>query len=146
VRFGPIGSFNYQGLWMNGYTEHGSSSARLKFDDLAVHQIGLRAGADATYSFVVPWGLIAPEVRMVGVYEELVDRGPLVFAKVDCAGADCEKQRASVAQPDRFFMELGLGLSATFPEGWIASVNYQDNFFRDRNHASYVALSLRRQF
>ncbi len=145
LRFGPIASVEYRGVWVSGYTEKGDFVDRLKVDGLTLQEIELRFGGEATYSIPLQSWMIVPDIRLVGGYEDFFDDGPSTFSTVGCVDSSC-RQRAPVITPGRFLMELGAGLGFVLPDHWICSVNYHDTFFQDRTDQSGVSISLRKQF
>lgn len=141
LRVGPLASADYSYLRMQGFDERGDRFFRLKVETVNVHTIMARLGGQADYGIPLSTGdVIAPQIRLQGVYEDVLDG----VATASQGGGDAKESAIELGQP--FFLEAGLGLKYLLRDGWTFSLFYVQSFADPEAVRTRLSLTIGRQF
>ncbi len=133
--YGPYLQFNYLNTEIDGYTERPArlnpdpgSGLALAFDDQDIESFTSVVGGQASYAVGTGFGVLRPHVRLDWEHEYSNDQRLIKarFLNVPDDPAAIVNNRILIPteDPDRDFFNLGLGVSATFPRGIMAFVDY----------------------
>ncbi len=121
---GPTAGVDYRQTWIDGYTESGVPGFPLDYDDQDILSLVTKLGAEASYAISTPIGVVVPHVRGSWQHEFENDARNIdarLFAN-DSAAPDVLTSRTE--SPDRDYGRVGGGVSAQFPRGISAFVDY----------------------
>lgn len=126
LAIGPTAQLNYRGTWIDDYRESGVPGFPLDYDDQEIHSLVTSLGGQASYAFSTPCGVIVPHLR--GSYEhefenDARDIDARLFLNDNPGALDVLTSRTS--SPDRDYGRVGGGVSAQFPRGIAAFVDYE---------------------
>lgn len=118
---GPTARVNYVHVHIDGFRERGADIFNLNLASQTVESLTTALGGQASYAISIPWGVLTPLVRFEWEHEfkgnSRVVTASLVADPTTVVGA-------LTGSPDRDYVNLGVGLSATFPRGVSAFVAY----------------------
>jgi uncharacterized protein YhjY with autotransporter beta-barrel domain len=126
--FGPLGRVNYTKVDIDGYQEVIANTNpgfgwALNFDSQDVESLTTILGGEVSYAISTGLGVLLPQLRFEWEHEFMNDSRTITARFVnDPVG---QPIRTSTDDPDRDFVNLGVGLAATFPGGVSAFVNYE---------------------
>ena len=149
-RLGPaatlsgFGRFSYVDTAIDGYSETGGGPFDLAFADQELDSLLGEAGVEITYPWSVGWGVLQPMLR-VSFLHEFEDDAQVIRARFLADGS----QRFFVVRserPDRDYMNLAAGISATLPRGWATFLQYDTDLERDELDIYTLSGGFRFQF
>jgi uncharacterized protein YhjY with autotransporter beta-barrel domain len=119
---GPTVSLNYVKVDIDGFTESGANGLNLAFDRQRGESFTIKAGAHLSYAWTTSFGVILPHVQGAAVHEfaSVAESVNARFA-ADALGSFAILTDA----PDRDYLNWSAGVSAQFPFGIAAFVDYQ---------------------
>jgi hypothetical protein len=107
----------------DGYRESGDTGLELAFYDTDENSLQSRLGVTASAAINTNFGVLVPQVNANWVHEFEDDQRTEYFSfAADTANIPFSYQDE---EPDRNFAELGIGLSAVLPNGWVPFVHVQ---------------------
>jgi outer membrane lipase/esterase len=120
--FGPTISLNYVKVNIDGFAESGASGLNLAFDQQRGDSFTVKAGAHLSYAWTTAVGVILPHLQGAAVHE-FANAAQSVNARF---AADALASFAILTDaPDRDYFRWSAGVSAQFPFGIAAFVDYQ---------------------
>jgi outer membrane autotransporter protein len=122
LSYGVYGRAGYVQVDVDGYRELGASGLDLRLDDFDATSVTTTLGTRVSRVFNTSWAVLVPQARAEWEHEYDQDADTLVarFA-ADPTGTAFGILSDS---PDRDYFRLGVGLSAVFPHGLSAFINY----------------------
>jgi outer membrane lipase/esterase len=121
---GPIAGVDYRQTWIDGYSESGVPGFPLRYRDQDILSLVTNLGAEASYAISTGIGVLVPHIR--GTWEhEFENDARNIDARLfvnDSSASDVLITRTE--SPDRNWARLGAGVSAQFPHGIAAFVDY----------------------
>ena len=122
LSYGIYGRAGYLEVDVDDYREHGAGGLALSLDGFSATSVTTTLGARVSQVFNTNWAVLVPQARAEWEHEYDNDADTLVarFA-ADPTGTEFGILSDS---PDRDYFRLGLGVSAVFPHGLSAFVNY----------------------
>jgi uncharacterized protein YhjY with autotransporter beta-barrel domain len=139
-----IGRLSWIDTQIDPYAESGSGPFDLTFAEQNVDSLQAEAGIEMTYPWSVSWGVLQPMLR-VSYLHEFEDAPTVIRARFTADGG----QRFFVVQsenPDRNYLNLAAGISATLPRGWATFLQYDTDLQRDEIDIYTVTGGARFQF
>jgi len=122
LSYGVYGRAGYVQVDVDGYREHGASGLDLRLDDFDATSVTTTLGTRISRVFNTNWAVLVPQARAEWEHEYDQDADRLV-ARFAADPTDTAFGIQSDS-PDRDYFRLGLGLSAVFPRGLSAFINY----------------------
>jgi len=119
--FGPTGRVNYVRVHIDGFHERAAEPFNLKIASQTVESMTTGLGGQATYALSMPWGVLTPLARFEWEHEYKGNSRTVTASPVADPTTTVAAQTNS---PDRDYVNLGVGLSATFKRGVSAFVAY----------------------
>ncbi len=155
--FGPYGQLRYFKSDIDGYTESlvGDSTdagfgLALAIDDQTVKSFTSTLGGQVSYAATTGFGVLLPYFRLGWVHEFENDArtitGQFVNVPDDPEVAALNNIGINTDEPDRNYFDLGLGVSAVFPRGVQAFVNYETLLGLDDISSHLLSGGLRFEF
>ena len=134
LTLGPTARVNYVRVHIDGYRETGADTFNLKIGGQTIESVTSALGGEVRYAVSTAWGVLTPQMNFEWEHEYKGD-GRIVTASVLADPATAVAVRTS--SPDRDYVNLGAGVSATFSGGVAAFVHYQAVLGRTNftNHA-----------
>ncbi|HUI61181.1 MAG TPA: autotransporter domain-containing protein, partial [Steroidobacteraceae bacterium] len=122
LQAGPAVTLNYTHLKIDGFAESGASGLDLSFDEQSAESLTLRAGGHVSYALNTRWCVILPHVQAAAVREFAATAQAVnVHFSADAASG----YTILTDGPDRDYFNWSGGVSAQFPHGIAAFVEYQ---------------------
>ncbi len=120
---------NYVRATVDSYTETGADLLNLIYDEQELESLLAEIGVELTYPYSLSWGVVQPLVR-VAFLRELEDDPQIVRARFaeDSTG---RRFRLASERPDRSYLNVALGLTATLQRGWATYFQYDTDLERD---------------
>jgi outer membrane autotransporter protein len=119
---GPYGRVDYVRIEVDSFREHGDPAQTLNVGSQEVTSLTTALGAQASYAFSTPFGVLLPTVRAEWQHEFEDDPTSVVGS----LASDPNSTFTVVTQvPDRDYFRLGIGLTATFRRG-VSAFLYSD--------------------
>jgi outer membrane autotransporter protein len=118
LTFGPVGRMDYIRVHIDGYHETGAGSSNARVGSQTIESLTVNLGGQAMYTISTAWGALSPFARAEWVHELMGDSRNVTGA-VGSAAVTLQTNT-----PDRNYVNLGLGASATFPRGISAFLDY----------------------
>jgi outer membrane lipase/esterase len=150
LSFGPDAAINYTGIRVNGFTESdpGQTGLALAYDPESGESLLFKAGGNASYAISTRFGVFLPEVRAHYVHEFENNQRTLQAHFVDDPTASSLQGPISrfvvfTDQPDRNYLDWAAGISAQFPYGISAFVDYSAVGAETAVHTSELAFGVR---
>lgn len=119
---GPAVTLNYTHLDIDGFDESGASGLDLSFDDQTAESVTLRAGGHVSYAINTRFCVILPHIQAAAVHEFAGTAQALNVRFAADAGSGFT---ILTDGPDRDYFNWSGGVSAQFPYGIAAFVDYQ---------------------
>jgi outer membrane autotransporter protein len=139
-----FGRFSYVDTAIDGYAESGGGPFGLAFADQELDSLLGEAGVELSYPWSVSWGVLQPLLR-VSFLHEFEDDAQVIRARFLADGS----QRFFVVRserPDRDYMNLAAGISATLPRGWATFLQYDTDLEREELDIYTLSGGFRFQF
>lgn len=123
----PLIRTEFIGLHVDGYTESGADGLNLKVAQQKATSFVTALGAQFSYAFSLPFGILVPTVRAEWRHEYLNDsRGIRAqYAADPCFGGVCQVFAIPTDSPDRDYASLNFGIASAFKGGWQGFFNYE---------------------
>ncbi|HVO47858.1 MAG TPA: autotransporter domain-containing protein [Steroidobacteraceae bacterium] len=122
LQAGPAVTLNYSHLKVDGFAETGASGLDLSFDDQSAESVTLRAGGHLSYAINTRFCVILPHLQAAAVREfAATTQAVNVRFSADAASG----YTILTDGPDRDYFNWSGGVSAQFPHGIAAFVEYQ---------------------
>ena len=120
---------NYVRATVDSYTETGADLLNLIYEEQELESLLAEVGVELTYPYSLSWGVVQPLVR-VAFLRELEDDPQIIRARFaeDPTG---RRFRLASERPDRSYMNVALGLTATLQRGWATYFQYDTDLERD---------------
>ncbi len=123
LSYGPFARLTYAQADVDGYSESGAFGLNLTVDDQNWESLTSVLGARISAALSQSWGVLVPQARLGWVHEFKNDSQTFTaFYTVD---PQQNPLLALTDDPDRDYMELGIGVSAVMPGGLQAFLDYQ---------------------
>ncbi len=119
--FGPTARVNYIHVHIDGYQESGASPFNVTVASQAIQSLTTDFGGQATYAISMPWGVLAPLLRLEWEHQYLGNSRTVTGSLVASPSTIVANQ---TGPPDRDYLRLGAGLSATFRKGVSAFLDF----------------------
>jgi outer membrane lipase/esterase len=116
--FGPAVRVDYVRVHIDSYHETGAGPSNARIDSQTIESLTTNVGGQARYVVSTAWGVLSPFVRAEWVHEFMGDNGT-VTARVGSTVVTLQTNT-----PDRDYLNLGIGTSATFKKGVSAFIDY----------------------
>lgn len=141
---GPYGRLEYVSVDVGSFTESGPEWYALNVGKQNVNSVTATLGLQASKSFSLSWGILAPAVRLE--YERQL-RANGRFLKTTFINDPLATEFALPADRfDRSYGTVGLGLAATWPNGRSAFANVEHSFGRTELKQTTVSVGFRQEF
>ena len=121
LTFGPTARVNYVRVHIDGFREKGADIFNLAIESQTVESLTAALGGQASYAISMPWGVLTPLVRFEWEHEF---KGNSRIVNASLVADPSTILAAQTSSPDRDYVNLGIGLSATFPRGVSAFLAY----------------------
>lgn len=121
LTFGPTARANYVRVHIDGFRERGADILNLSLGSQTVESLTTALGGQAAYAMSMSWGVLTPLVRFEWEHEF---KGNSRTVTASLVADPSTVVAAQTSSPDRDYVNLGIGLSATFPRGISAFVAY----------------------
>jgi outer membrane lipase/esterase len=118
LAFGPAVRVDYVRVHIDGYHETGAGPSNARIDSQTIESLTTNVGGQARYVVSTAWGVLSPFVRAEWVHEFKGDNRT-VTASVGPTVVTLQTNT-----PDRDYLNLGIGTSATFKKGVSAFIDY----------------------
>lgn len=139
-----FGRLSYIDTSIDEYSERGGGPFSLAFAGQDMKSLLAEAGAELTYPISLSWGVLQPLVR-VSYLHEFEDDPQVVRARfLGDPGRRFFVLRSE--RPDRNYLNLAAGLSATLPRGWATFLQYDTDLQREELDIYTLSGGLRFQF
>jgi outer membrane autotransporter protein len=132
--FGPTGRVTYVWVHINGYEESGASPFNVSVSAQNIQALTTDFGGQATYAISMPWGVLTPLIRLEWEHEYLGNSRTVTATLVSAPLASATAQTNS---PDRDYLNLGAGVSATLKGGVSAFLQF-DTVLGRSNFTNYA--------
>lgn len=119
--FGPTGRVNYVRVHIDGFRETAAEPFNLKIGSQTVESVTTGLGGQVTYALSMPWGVLTPLARFEWEHEY---KGNSRTVTASLVADPTTTAAVQTNGPDRDYLNLGVGLSATFKRGVSAFVAY----------------------
>ena len=120
--FGPTARVNYVRVHIDGYREGGADLFNLSISSQTIESVTSAMGGEARYAVSTAWGVLTPQMSLEWEHEYKGD-SRIITASVLADPTTSVAVRTN--SPDRDYVNLGAGLSATFKGGVSAFAHYQ---------------------
>lgn len=131
-QFGPYGRFDYLKSEIDAYSERVAEGGSADGEELALHvdeqdieSFTSVLGGQVSYALGTAIGVMTPYLRMDWVHEFASDGDNITARFLAVPESEENTIIIPVADPDRDYATLGAGLSAVFPHGVLAFVDYE---------------------
>jgi outer membrane autotransporter protein len=126
---------------IDGYAETGAGVFGLVFADQTARSLLAEAGVEVTYAASMSWGVLLPTLRLAALHE-FDDDLRLIRARFadDPSGTDFV---VPTTEPDRDFLNLSAGFTATLPRGRTLFLLYDTDLGRDDLDVATITFGLR---
>jgi uncharacterized protein with beta-barrel porin domain len=142
VTLGPHAQFDYLKTDIDSYAESGGSGFATAFGDQDIESAQGVLGVHASVAASTDWGVLVPYARLDWVHE-FSDRSRDVPASfVQSPGTPFT---VSTDQAGRDFGRVTLGISAIWPGGLIAFIDYQNQFAKTHETEHRLVIGLRKE-
>jgi outer membrane lipase/esterase len=137
---GPTAKITYIRVHIDGFEERGADIFNLRVNSQKVESLTTDLGGQISYAISTPWGVLLPQARAEWVHEF---RGG---SRLITGGLVADTLRTNFSaptnSPDRNYVNLGAGMTATLPRGVSGFANYETVLGRDHvvNHAFTAGL------
>lgn len=139
-----FGRLSYIDTSIDEYIESGGGPFGLAFAGQDMKSLLAEAGGEITYPISLSWGVLQPLLR-VSYLHEFEDDPQVVRARfVGDPGRRFFVLRSE--RPDRNYLNVAAGLSATLPRGWATFLQYDTDLERDEIDIYTLSGGLRFQF
>jgi outer membrane lipase/esterase len=118
LTFTPTVRANYIYVHIDGYHETGAGPSNARIGSQTIESFTTNVGGQAMYALSLSWGVLSPLVRAEWVHEFMGD-SRTVTATVGSAVVPVQ-----TGTPDRDYLNLGAGVSATLKHGVAAFIDY----------------------
>ena len=118
LAFGPAVRVDYVRVHIDSYHETGAGPSNARIDSQTIESLTTNVGGQARYVVSTAWGVLSPFVRAEWVHEFKGDNRT-VTASVGPTVVTLQTNT-----PDRDYLNLGIGMSATFKKGVSAFIDY----------------------
>jgi uncharacterized protein YhjY with autotransporter beta-barrel domain len=144
LTFGPTARATYVNVRIDGFQERGADLFNLRVNSQRVESLATDLGAQLSYAISMPWGVLSPLAR--AEWEHEFKGGSRIIAGSLVADPLRTLFGAPTNAPDRNYVNLAAGLTATFPRGTSAFAHYETVLGRDRVTTHSFTAGLRFQF
>ncbi len=135
---------NYTHATVDDYTETGVGGINLAFDEQDIDSFTTHLGGQGSYAVNTRFGVLLPQLRLEWAHEFADDSRDIGARFVnDPTGTAF---RVPTDAPDRDYFNLGTGLTAVFPGGRIAFLQYDTMLGRNEFTQHTVNLGVRLEF
>ncbi|MEE8524800.1 MAG: Calx-beta domain-containing protein [Thermoanaerobaculia bacterium] len=126
---------------IDAYAETGAGAFNLAFGEQTAKSLLAEAGIEVTYAASMSWGVLLPTVRLAALHE-FDDDLRLIRARFveDPSGIDFV---VPTTTPDRDFLNLSAGVTATLPRGRTLFLLYDTDLGRDDLDVATITVGLR---
>ncbi len=127
--FGPYGRVTYTRIDIEGYKEHASapgapgSEWRLHVESQDIDSVTTAFGCQGSYPISTRWAVLTPQARVEWMHE-YSSKSRMIHASF-VEDSTNTTFTARTDDPDRDFLNWGIGLSAVFTNGKTAFVDYE---------------------
>jgi outer membrane autotransporter protein len=120
--FGPYLRAEYIDVDMNGFTESGANGLNLTYEANRLQSFTTDLGVQVSYAISTGFGIVTPYLRAEWEHEYLNDSRKIKARY----SADPNRNTffARTSDPDRDYANLGAGVSAQFPNGFSAFLDF----------------------
>lgn len=124
--YGPYARLSYDKSDVDGYTETGAVGLNITADNQDWESLTSVIGIRGSRSMSMGWGVLAPQLRLGWVHEYLNGSETSTAFYVADPLKNAQTALTTVSDdPDRNYVELGLGVSAVMQDGLQAFFDYQ---------------------
>jgi outer membrane autotransporter protein len=141
---GPYARIQYARAEIGAHREKGGNGLAMRFQDETRKSLTTALGANASYALSFDFGVVVPQLR--AEWEHEYERDAEVLSSSYPLDLDDNQFRNRSDSPDRDFVNLGAGVAAVLPGGWMPYVDYQTLlFYRDWERHQLTA-GIRKEF
>jgi uncharacterized protein with beta-barrel porin domain len=144
LTIGPTAKVNYINVKINGFQERGADLFDLRVRGQRVESLTTDLGAQLSYAISMPWGVLSPLAH--AEWEHEFKGGNRLIAGSLVADPLGTVFGAPTNTPDRDYVNLAVGLTATLPRGVSGFLHYETVLGRDRVATHSFTAGLRFQF
>ncbi|MFC1773246.1 autotransporter outer membrane beta-barrel domain-containing protein [Pseudomonadota bacterium] len=123
--FGPYARVTYVKSTVDDYTENDTNNSglemRIDVDDRT--SVTTDLGIGVSYAVSTSWGVLVPQARVE--WEHEFDQDAQDITSLYVLDADRNQFSLEGDNPDRDYFNLGAGVSAIFPNGWMGFIDYE---------------------
>lgn len=120
---------NWTRAEIDSFTETGALLFNLQYDEQVLDSLLGEVGAELSYPFSFSWGVLQPLLRVAWLHE-FEDDPDVLRARFALTRLD-RRFRLEFERPDRDFLNVAVGATATFPRSWAAFFQYDVDLERD---------------
>ena len=144
LTLGPTARVNYINVRIDGVQERGADLFNLRVNGQRVESLATDLGGQLSYAISMPWGVLSPLARVE--WEHEFKGGNRLIAGSLAADPLRTLFGAPTNTPDRNYVNVAAGATATLPRGVSGFVHYETVLGRDRVTTHSFTAGLRFQF
>lgn len=139
-----FGRLSYVDTTIDAYAESGGGAFDLGFASQNLDSLLGELGVELSYPWSVGWGVLQPLLRVSYMHE--FEDGPQVI-RARFLGDGAERYFVVRSErPDRDYLNLAAGISATLPRGWATFLQYDTDLEREELDIYTISGGFRFQF
>jgi outer membrane autotransporter protein len=125
LSIGPYARVTYVKSTIDDYTEKDASNSglQMRIDVDNRTSVTTNLGIGASYAMSTSWGVLVPQAR--AEWEHEFDQDAQDITSLYVLDADQNSFSLEGDDPDRDYFNIGAGVSAIFPNGWMGFVDYE---------------------
>jgi outer membrane autotransporter protein len=139
---GPHGQFDFSRTTVNGYTETGGAGFATTFGDQKLESLQGVFGVHLSYALSTEWGVLVPYGRLDFVHEFSSSARNVPASFVQAPGTPF---LVATDTETRNFGRGNIGLSAIWPNGWVAFADYENEFGKANSMEHRLTVGFRKE-
>jgi outer membrane autotransporter protein len=140
----PYGRIQFTRSKIDGDTESGGDGLAMRYGSDSRTSLTTALGASATYAISTDFGVVVPQIRME--WEHEFERSAETLESRYPLDLDGNVFRTRGDSPDRDYVNIGGGVVAVLPGGWMPYVDYQALLFYDDWTRHQLTGGIRKEF
>jgi len=146
LSFGPVARINYIKANIDSYAEGSSTGFELDYGSQDIESLTSTLGGQLSYAISTSSGIISPQLLFEWAHEFMNDSRFITANFLYDTSASPLKFNLRTDDPERNYLNLGVGLSATFAAGKSAFIFYETNLQREDIDLNTISAGLRLTF
>ena len=130
----PYLRLDYIDTSIDAYEESGGAGLALQVDAQDISSLTTALGGRFNYTFNMSWGVLVPAFSLEWVHEYKDDKREIIARFKE---APSQSFATPVDETDTDYLNIGLGINATFPEGRVLFMNF-DTVAEQKNFNDYT--------